>query len=162
MGKITEPVPITENHDVVNFDCGNPKMNDWLKERALANQGRFSITRVVCANEKVIAYYTLSLGSVNRADMARKIKANAPDKIPVMILGRLAVDLNWQGKGIAKHLLKESMLKTIETSHIAGTRGLLVQAIDEIAKEFYLQYEFLETKVDLTLFLPLEDIKAQL
>lgn len=162
MGKITKPVPITDEHDLTDFDCGNAIMNNWLKDRALANQHKFSITQVVCEKSKVIAYYTLSLGSVNRSDMTRKIKTNAPDRIPVMVLGRLAVTTNWQGKGIAKHLLKEAMLKTIEVSYTAGTRGLIVQAIDDKAEAFYKHYGFLETQVDLTLLLPLEDIKAQL
>jgi predicted N-acetyltransferase YhbS len=101
-------------------------------------------------------------GSVNRDEMTRSLKQNAPERIPVMILGRLAVDLKWQEKRIGKHLLKEALIKTIEASRIAAVRGLLVHAIDDKAKAYYQRYGFLESKIELTLFLPLESIKKQL
>ena len=162
MGEIKKPETISAEHVLDEFDCGNEKLNEWLNKRALKNQDKYSTTRVVCEISKVIAYYTLAYGSVNRDEMSRKIKANAPDRIPVMLLGRLAVDLRWQGKGIAKHLLKEAMQKVLEASTIAAIRGLLVHAIDDSAKDFYLQYGFLESAIDLTLLLPLEDIKNQI
>lgn len=162
MGEISAPELISEEHELNDFDCGNNSLNNWLKTRALENQNRFSTTRVVCVAKTVIAYYTLVYGSVNREEMARSYKQNAPMRIPVMILGRLAVDLKWQDKSIGKHLLKEALLKTIEASSIAAVRGLLVHAIDDRAKTYYQRYGFLESKIDLTLFLPLESIKHQL
>lgn len=162
MGEISAPELISEEHKLNDFDCGNNSLNDWLKTRALENQNRFSTTRVVCVAKAVIAYYTLVYGSVNREEMTRSYKQNAPMRIPVMILGRLAVDLKWQDKSIGKHLLKEALLKTIEASRIAAVRGLLVHAIDDSAKAYYQRYGFLESKIDLTLFLPLESIKHQL
>jgi GNAT superfamily N-acetyltransferase len=162
VGEIRAPEVITGKHELDEFDCDNDTLNQWLKKRALENQDRFSSTRVVCIKNKVIAYYTLVYGSVNRSEMTRKIQQNAPERIPVMILGRLAVDKSWQGKDIAKHLLKEAMLKTLEASTIAAIRGLLVHAIDDIAVAFYKHFEFLESRVELTLLLPLEDIKAQI
>lgn len=162
MGEITKPEPINTDHVLDEFDCGNDKLNEWLIKRALKNQDKYSTTRVVCEKNRVIAYYTLAYGSVNRDEMTRKIKVNAPERIPVMILGRLAVDLLWQGKSIAKHLLKEAMQKTLEASTIAAVRGLLVHAIDDTAKSFYLHYGFLDSAIDLTLLLPLEDLKNQI
>jgi GNAT superfamily N-acetyltransferase len=162
MGKIRAPEPITSAHDLSQFDCGVASLNDWLKKRALKNQDIYSATNVVCINKQVIAYYTLAYGSVNHEEVTRKIRRNAPDKIPVMILCRLAVDKNWQTKGLGKHLLKQVFLKTIDASAIAGLRGLLVHAIDENAKAFYQHYGFLECPVDLALLLPLEDIVGQL
>lgn len=161
MGEIKEPELITADHELKDFDCGNNTLNEWLKKRALSNQDKFSVTRVVCVVSKVIAYYTLAYGSVSRTEMTRKFQTNAPDIIPIMVLGKLAVDLKWQGKGIAKHLLKESMLKTVEASKIAATRGILVHAIDDKAASFYKRYGFIDSKIDLTLLLPIEDIKAQ-
>jgi predicted N-acetyltransferase YhbS len=162
VGEIKAPEVITTDHDLEEFDCGNETLNDWLKNRALENQDRFSFTRVVCIKNKVIAYYTLVYGSVNRDELTRKHQKNAPDRIPVMILGRLAVDQQWKGKGIAKHLLKEAMIKTLEASTIAATRGLLVHAIDDNASTFYKHFGFLESRIELTLILPLEDIRAQI
>ncbi|MBS0287719.1 MAG: GNAT family N-acetyltransferase [Proteobacteria bacterium] len=162
MGEIRAPEVITSEHELDEFDCGNNTLNEWLKKRALENQDKFSFTRVVCVKNKVIAYYTLVFGSINRSDMTKKMQRNAPERIPVMILGRLAVDRRWHGQGIAKHLLKEAMLKTLEASTIAATRCLLVHAIDEDADAFYKHFGFIESKVELTLMLTIEDIKAQI
>ncbi len=162
MGEMSAPVLLSIEHVLDEFDCGNNILNEWLKKRALKNQDKHSTTRVVCIKNKVIAYYSLVYGSVNRAEMTRKIQTNSPERIPVMILGKLAVDLIWKNKGIAKHLLKEAILKTLEASRIAAIRGLLVHAIDENAESFYKHFGFLESKIDLTLLLPIEDIKAQL
>lgn len=162
MGEINGPELISAEHILNDFDCGNDTLNTWLKSRALDNQNKFSTTRVVCVAQKVIAYYTLVYGSVNRDEMTRSFKTNAPEKIPVMILGRLAVDKRYQEKSIGKHLLKEVLIKTIEASRIAAVRGLLVHAIDDKAKAFYQHYGFLNSKIELTLFLPLESIKKQL
>lgn len=162
MGEISAPELISEEHVLNDFDCGNDTLNTWLKSRALENQNKFSTTRVVCKDKHIIAYYTLVYGSVNRDEMTRSFKTNAPERIPVMILGRLAVDLKWQEKRIGKHLLKEALIKTIEASRIAAVRGLLVHAIDDKAKVFYQRYGFLDSKIELSLFLPLESIKQQL
>lgn len=162
MGEISTPELISEEHELSDFDCGNDALNNWLKTRALDNQNKFSTTRVVCIDKAVIAYYSLVYGSVNRDEMTRSYKQNAPERIPVMILGRLAVDLKWQEKRIGKHLLKEALIKTMEASRIAAVRGLLVHAIDDKAKAYYRHFGFLESKVELTLFLPLESIKHQL
>lgn len=162
MGEINAPELISAEHEFNDFDCGNNTLNSWLKSRALENQNKFSTTRVVCAEKKVIAYYTLVYGSINRDEMTLSFRTNAPERIPVMILGRLAVDLRWQEKRIGKHLLKEALIKTIEASQIAAVRGLLVHAIDDQAKAFYQRYGFLDSKIELTLFLPLESFKKQL
>lgn len=162
MGRISAPELISEEHELREFDCGNKTLNNWLKTRALENQNKFSTTRVVCVAKAVIAYYSLVYGSVNRDEMTRNYKQNALERIPVMILGRLAVDLKWREKRIGRHLLKEALIKTIEASRIAAARGLLVHAIDDKAKAYYQRYEFLETKIELTLFLPLEHVKQQL
>jgi GNAT superfamily N-acetyltransferase len=162
VGEIKPPTLITLDHELNNFDCGHDSLNDWLKKRALKNQNEHSTTRVVCIKNEVIAYYSLVFGSVNREEMPRKIRTNAPERISIMILGRLAVDKNWQGKGLAKHLLKEAMLKTLEASEIAALKGLLVHAIDKKAEAFYKYFGFMDSPVELTLLLPLKDIKAQL
>lgn len=162
MGEISAPEPITTLHHLAQFDCGVSSLNEWLKKKALKNQDAYSVTNVVHKRNQVIAYYTLAYGSVNREDLTSKLRRNAPDKIPVMILCRLAIDLNWQSKGVGKHLLKQALFKTMEASRIAGLRGLLVHAIDDKAKSFYQHYGFVDCPVDLTLFLSLENIFAQL
>lgn len=160
MGKIKEPELITAHHDLNHFDCTNHSLNEWLKKRALKNQDRFSKTRVVCIENKVIAYYTLAFGSILRTELPTKVTRNSPNEIPTMILARLAVDQFHQGKGLAKHLLKEALLKTLEASRIGGLRGLIVHAIDSSAQQFYKHFGFNETPIDLTLFMSVEAIES--
>jgi GNAT superfamily N-acetyltransferase len=105
---------------------------------------------------RVIGYYALSNGGVAAAEAPGKIKRNMPDPIPVMILGRLAIDLSWQGKGLGTDLLRDAVLRTLHAATISGIRALLVHALDEKAEIFYRKNGFLPTAVrPLTLFLPL-------
>jgi GNAT superfamily N-acetyltransferase len=121
-------------------------LNQWLKRQALANESSgASRTFVVCKNECVIGFYTLATGSVRRGDAPGRIKRRMPDPIPVMILGRLAVDLHWQKKGVGSGLLKDAVLRTLIVAKQAGIRALLVHALSEKAKNFYIHYGFQES-----------------
>lgn len=109
--KYSSPQRITIDHIVKDFDCGESSLNDWLKKRALKNeQSDASRTYVVCGESAVVAYYALHLGEIRHLDAVRKIKRNMPDPIPAIVLGRLAVDINHQGKGLAKGLMKDMFL----------------------------------------------------
>jgi GNAT superfamily N-acetyltransferase len=146
MGKITAPEPIKTTHNLDNFDCGIQVLNQWLKRQALANESSgASRTFVVCKNECVIGFYTLATGSVRQGDAPGRIKRRMPDPIPVMILGRLAVDLHWQKKGVGSGLLNDAVLRTRIVAKQAGIRALLVHALSEKAKNFYLHYGFQES-----------------
>ncbi len=158
MEEVSAPEPITREHDVSLFDCGNESLNEYLQKRALKNQNRFSKTYVVCNEKKVVAYYTMTVGSINRGDIVKRLGRNAPDKLGVVLLARLAVDLEWQGQGLAKGLLAEAILKTVEVSNAVGISGLLVHAVDASAIGFYTKNDFVECPVSNTLILPVEDI----
>jgi predicted N-acetyltransferase YhbS len=158
----TPPEPIKPTHDVETFDCGNPTLNDWLRKRAqISETSGASRTYVVCYENKVVGYYCLASGSVIRASAPGKIKRNMPDPIPVMVLGRLAVEINHQGKGIGKGLVKDAVLRTLQASEIAGIRAILVHALDNEAKNFYVERcGFTPSPVDpLTLMVLLADVK---
>ncbi|HBB30380.1 MAG TPA: GNAT family N-acetyltransferase [Cyanobacteria bacterium UBA8803] len=136
----TPPETIKPTHNVETFDCGNPILNDWLKKRAIESEtSGASRTYVVCDENRVVGYYCLASGSAIRASAPGKIKRNMPDPIPVMVLGRLAVDINHQGQGIGQGLVKDALLRTWQASEIAGIRAILVHALDEEAKKFYLE-----------------------
>lgn len=162
------PVPITAEHRIEGFDCGKPKLTDWLKAHALENEGRSSRTYVVVANTgpragDVVGYYTLATGGVTRSEVPRKIRHNLPNPTPVMILGRLAVDERHQKKGIGPAMLREAMQRTLEISQSAGVRALVVHAIDDDAVTFYLKYEFVLFPTDSrTMFLPIETLADSL
>lgn len=161
----TRPERIQPTHDVETFDCGKPTLDNWLRKRALENEKTgASRTYVVCCGKKVAGYYSLASGSVVHADAPSKIRRNMPDPIPVMVLGRLAVDINHQGKGIGKGLIKDAVMRILQASEIAGIRAILVHALDEEAKKFYVeQCGFMSSPIHpLTLMVTLADVQKSL
>jgi len=164
MGKITKPQPITKAHSFDNFDCGTDSLNDWLRRHSLKNEASgASRTFVVCSNNDIIGYYALAAGSIAQQQAPGKIKRNMPNPIPVMILGRLAVDRQWQSSGVGKGLLKDALFRTLTVSNQAGIRALLVHALSEDAKAFYIHHGFRESPTDqFALMLCLKDIQKYL
>jgi GNAT superfamily N-acetyltransferase len=161
MGQLSQPEPIHPFHKLDDFQSNELVLDAWLKQRAIKNHhAGASRTFVVHHDMKVIAYYCLSTGSVVSEHAPGKIKRNMPNPIPVMVLGRLAVDLSYQGRGIGKALLKDAVLRTIKISQDVGIRALLVHAISEFATDFYKRYGFVESTLSpMTLMLSLHDIK---
>lgn len=138
------PQPLTQEHDCSEFNCGVPVLNDWLKRRALANQatGASRTFVVVGDHNRVLGYYALAVGAVAHAAVTGAVRRNMPDPIPVMVLGRLAVDLSCQGEKLGTAMLKDAVLRTIAVSENAGVRALLVHALNESVRQFYLQHGF--------------------
>ena len=159
MGEITPPEPITTAHNVESFACGVPVLDEWLKRRALKNESSgASRTFVVCSNDQVIGYYALATGSVGHRDTPGKVRRNMPDPIPVIVLGRLAIDERWQHAGLGRSLLRDAILRTLSVSQQAGVKALLVHTLSEDAKQFYLRNGFLESPLDpMTLIISLQD-----
>lgn len=160
--RLSAPVPLTAEHDLSAFDCGEPALNDWLRHRALKNESRFSRTYVVCAGNRVVGYFCISAGSVERGAAPGKVRRNAPDLIPVSIIGRLAVSLDHAGKGLGADLLSDALRRIALASQSIGIGAVMVQAKDGTAKRFYLRCaEFIEYPEDSrTLFLPIETVVA--
>ena len=160
MGEITAPEPITAFHITESFACGTPVLDEWLRRRALKNEvSGASRTFVVCRDEQVIGYYALATGSVEHRDAPGKIRRNMPDPIPVMVLGRLAIDQQWQRAGLGRGLLKDALLRTLSVSKQAGIRALLVHALSEDTKRFYAHNGYLESPLDsMTLMIALQDV----
>ena len=159
-----EPVRKLAGSDAVeSFDCGQPALNQFLHRFALVNQKSNSAqTYVSCQGGLVVGFYSLVDGSVETAAAApRVIKGIPQHPVPVMILARLAVDLQHQGAGLGKSLLKDALLRTAQAADIAGIRALLVHAKDETARQWYLNWEFEPSPSDrFHLFLLMKDIKA--
>ncbi len=164
MGISTYPTVLNDSHSVSEFDCGNYALNDWLKKRALKNQkSGASRTFVICQESQVIGYYALASGSVERMDSPKSIARNMPEPIPVMVLGRLAVDTHMQGQKLGSALLKNALLRTLSVSENVGIRAVLVHAISADAKRFYLNYGFQVSPIDpMTLMLPNRHIEGLL
>ncbi len=160
--KLHPPEPIKLDHILSDFDSGNAELNDWLKRRALKNEDTgASRTYVVNIDQKIIAYYCLANGSVLNSVAPGKVRRNMPEPIPVIVIGRLAVDCNWQGKGIGRALVRDAVLRTLQAAEIAGIRAIVVHAISEPAKEFYQKYGFIASPVaPMTLLIKVADAKA--
>ena len=162
--KLQAPQPINPDHLLEEFDSGNAELNDWLKKRALKNESSgASQTYVVAIGLKVIAYYCLANGSVLNADAPSRIRRNMPDPIPIMVIGRLAVDCNWHSKGIGRGLVRDAVLRTLQAAHIAGIRAILVHAISEEAKVSYQKCGFIPSSLaPMTLLVTIADAKDAL
>jgi GNAT superfamily N-acetyltransferase len=159
---LTAPTSLTSKHDLSQFDCGAPALNDWLRHLALKNESRFSRTYVVCADQRVVGYYCISAGAVERAASPGRLRRNAPHAIPVSVIGRLAVDRDYAGKGLGADMLADALRRIAVASQSIGIGAVLVHAKDDAAKRFYLRCaEFIEYPADSRiLFLPIETVLA--
>lgn len=155
---LSAPVLLTADHDLGAFACGEPSLDDWLNRRALTNQGRgASRTYVVAEESRVVGYYSLASGALALNLAPGPVRRNMPDPIPMVLLGRLAIDQAWQGQGLGVALLQDAVVRTTAAAEILGIRGILVHAISENAKAFYERYGFLASPVQpMTLMLPLK------
>ncbi len=159
------PCPISDKHNFDDFDSGVVSLNDWLKRRARRNEGSgASRTYVVCDKKnKVLGYYALASGSVMINEAPKKLRRNMPDPVPVMILGRLAIDLKHQKKGLGRGLLRDAVWRVLQAGEIGGIRAILIHAISDEAKNFYERSGFLQCPFNpMMLMLPIKPINKNL
>ena len=148
-GKIGAPENLAPSHDLSEFDSGEPLLDDWLRRRARQNEASgASRTYVVSVGHRVIGYYTLAAGAVAHANAPGRIRRNMPEPVPVLVLGRLAVDKAFHGQGVGTGLLRDAVLRIVLAAEIVGIRAILVHAISETAKAFYEKYGFVSSPVD--------------
>ncbi len=160
---LNAPEKLRAEHDLSEFECGEPSLDDWLRRRALQNEeSGASRTYVVCAGQKVVGYYALAVGAVAHAEAPGRVRRNMPDPVPVMIIGRLAVHKDFHGKKIGPGLLRDAVLRTLQAADIAGVRAVLVHAISERARKFYEDCGFIASPMDpMTLMITVaEAVKA--
>jgi GNAT superfamily N-acetyltransferase len=157
--EIRAPEKLRPDHDLGVFDSGVTPLDEWLRRRALPNEaGGASRTYVVNAGGRVVGYYALATGAVAQTEASGRVRRNMPDPVPVMVLGRLAVDRAYQGRGLGRALLRDAVLRTLQAAEIAGIRAILVHAISEEAKEFYERCGFAASVVDpMTLMITVAD-----
>jgi GNAT superfamily N-acetyltransferase len=162
--EVGAPETLRAHHDLASFDSGSPVLDDWLRRRALRNQeSGASRTYVVCAGERVVGYYALAVGAVAQAEATGRTRRNMPDPVPVMVLGRLAIDVVFQNRGLGRGLLRDAILRTRQAADIAGIRAILVHAISEDARRFYQRCGFQPSPVDpMTLMITLPEAERAL
>lgn len=164
MSGYKSPRLLTAADGLDKFDCGEPSLNDFLRDRALNNNSTgASRTFVTTMDDQVAGYYALSTGSVERADAPKRMQRNQPPTVPVILLGRLAVDETHKGLGLGANLLRDAILRVVRTAENVGVRALLVHALHEEARDFYMHYEFEPSPTDeLHLFLLVKDARVLL
>jgi len=146
---LSAPEKLRAEHDLSEFECGESTLDDWLRQRALQNEeSGASRTYVACAGRLVIGYYALAVGAVVHAEAPGRVRRNMPDPVPVMIIGRLAVHKDFQGKRIGPGLLRDAVLRTLQAAEIAGIRAILVHAISERARQFHEDCGFIASPMD--------------
>lgn len=161
---LSAPEPLTEEHRVDAFDSGEPALDEWLRRRAIANQASgASRTFVVRQGNAVVGYYALASGAIACLAVPGRFRRNMPDPIPVVVLARLAVDRRLQGKGIGRALFRDAARRVAWAADAIGIRGIVVHAISEEAREFYLSLGFERSPAEaMTLVVTLQDIRAAL
>ncbi len=159
--EISAPEHLTPEHDLAAFDSGVAALDDWPKRRALANEAAGgSRTYVVCAGGRVVGYYALATGGVAQTAASGRVRRNMPDPVPVMVLGRLAVDQAYRDRGLGAGLLHDAILRTVQAAELGGIRAILVHAISDEAKRFDERHGFIESPVDpMTLMITVAEAK---
>lgn len=159
----SSPVLLTEAHDTAAFDCGEPVLDDWLRNRAWTNlQIAASRTYVICptGSGRIIGYFALSMGQILAQDVKGSMRRNMPKQIPAVTLGRLAIDRAWQGKGLGRALLADVVRRSVLAGKEVSARLIIVHAISPAAEAFYLHHGFARLPIE-TPTLALDLIKLQ-
>jgi GNAT superfamily N-acetyltransferase len=140
---LTAPELLGPHHRVETFDSGVPSLDDWLRRRALQNQlSGASRTFVVCDGSQVVGYYCLASSAVAPAVAPGRFRRNMPDPIPAVVLGRLALARSHQKHGLGRALVQDAARRMLHAAEVIGIRGLLVHALSDDAKAFYMRLGF--------------------
>lgn len=164
--RVTPPERLNADHEVAVFDNGrHASLNQWLVERALASEGASARTYVVCDTERprqVVGYYTITTAMEERAALpTAKLRRGMPDKVPLLLIARLAVASGFQGLGLGGDLLADALRRCAAASEIAGARAVIVHAIDDEAVGFYARHGFLASPLgERVLLLPIETVRT--
>ena len=163
MKNLSAPTLISADHKLDNFNSGEPSLDEWLKKRAIKNHtSGASRCFVICDDKKeVVGYYCLSAGAIGRRAAPKAMQRNMPDLLPVLVLGRLAIDKKYHNKGLGSALLRDAMIRSVAIAEDTGVFAILIHSLSEQAKRFYLSRGFVESPLEpTTLFMTLETIRS--
>ena len=159
---LTPPAPISNAHVVDGFACGEASLDAWLKRWALRNHASgASRCFVACTDNVVVGYYSLSAGAISHEAAPKALRRNMPDPLPVLLVGRLAIDRRYHNQGLGQALLRDAMIRAVGVTKNAGVFAILLHAISEPARRFYLSRGFVESPIQpMTLMMTLETVRS--
>ena len=164
--QVLAPEPLSPKHDVSRFSNGvHPSLDQWLRERARSSEGLSARTYVVCARDepaRVVGYFCIAAAVEQRnALTSAKLRRGMPEQVPLLLIGRLAVDATWRGRGLGSALLTDALRRCLAASEIAGVRGVVAHAIDEAAVEFYKRHGFIRSPLgERVMLMPIETVRS--
>jgi GNAT superfamily N-acetyltransferase len=166
--QLRPPEPLSVRHDVSRFSNGvHPSLDEWLQERARSSEGLSARTYVVCAADepdRVVGYFSIAAAVEQRNALpSAKLRRGVPTQVPLLLIGRLAVDAQWQGRGLGSALLADALKRSLAASEIAGVRGVVAHAIDETAVGFYERHGFSRSPLgERVMLMPIETVRFML
>jgi GNAT superfamily N-acetyltransferase len=164
-GALRAPEPLAAEHDVSHFSNGvHASLDQWLRERARLSEGLSARTYVVCPADEsaVVGYFSISTALEQRNALpSAKLRRGMPDQVPVLLIGRLAVDAGWRGRGLGSALLVDALRRCLAASEIAGARAVIAHAIDESAADFYQRHGFVRSPLgERVMLMPIETARS--
>ncbi|WP_211090120.1 GNAT family N-acetyltransferase [Pseudothauera nasutitermitis] len=163
-----KPEPLSPRHDVASFGNGrHPSLDHWLHEQARRSEGLSARSYVVCPQaepDRVVGYFSVATALEQRNALpSAKLRQNMPERVPLLLIARLAVDAGWQGRGLGSALLADALRRCLAASEIAGARGVIVHAIDTSAAAFYQAHGFIPSPLgEHVLLMPIETVRGLL
>ncbi|MBF0621294.1 MAG: GNAT family N-acetyltransferase [Magnetococcales bacterium] len=163
---VNQGVPLTKHHNRNLFDCGVTELDEYLKKFALQHSKKdISKPYVILTKDgpaRICGYYTISTAHVMRDQLPEnEQKGLSGHPVPVIRIGRLAVDRTMQGQGIGSDLLTDAMNKAMQIADMVGVRAVIVDAKDESAKAFYAGFGFVALKdTPLNLYMSLKTYRT--
>jgi len=163
---VLPPERLTSQHDLSTFQNGvHASLDDWLRDRALASEGLSARTYVICdagTPARVVGYYAISTAMEQRIALPNaRLRRGMPEQVPLLLIGRLAVDRAFRGLGLGTELLSDALRRCLAASDIAGARGVVAHAIDDDAARFYQHHGFMLSPLgERVMLLPIETVRA--
>lgn len=157
--------PLNSSFDKKSFNCGKDLLDHYLKTQANQDMKKFlAVVFVLGEPPEIQGYYTLSSSSVPKEAVPEDIRKKMPgsyDQLPVILIGRLAIDQRFQGHGLGSAILADALKRCyIQAESTSGAIAVVVDPIDDDAKEFYRQYQFIEFLDSDRMFISMKTIRS--